>query len=69
LNGDDDTRRFRLVLIGDLNEAADIVVGAQTAYVERIKHSPLNLYYVLVATETSAQTITARATPVMAVEE
>ncbi len=68
-NPDENTRRFHHMLVGDLNEAADIVVGAQTAYKERIKHSPLTDYYFVTATETSAQTLTVRATPVIGFEE
>jgi hypothetical protein len=68
-NLDDDTRRCRFALVGRLNSGAStigsIVVGAQTSYTERIDHSPLDLYYVVVATETSAQTLTIRATPTM----
>lgn len=68
-NGDDDTRRCRFTLVGKLNAGDDIVVGAQVAYTERINHSTLDLYYMVVATETSAQTITIRVTPVMSITE
>lgn len=67
-NLDDDTRRFRHTLVGKLNEGNDITVAAQTAYMERINHSPLDLYYIVKATETAAQTITVRITPVMLCE-
>jgi len=63
-NSDNDTRRCRFTLVGSLNEGSNIVVGAQVAYMERINHSPLDLYYMLVATETSAQTVTVRITPI-----
>ena len=67
-NLDDDTRRCRHVLLGRLNSGAStigtIVVGAQASYMERVLHSPLDLYYAVVATETAAQTLTLRATPI-----
>jgi len=65
---DDNSRRFHFALIGDLNEAASVVLTAQTSYVERINHSPLNLYYVLVATVGVAQTVTVRVTPIQTAE-
>ena len=72
-NSDDDTRRCRFALVGRLNSGAatvgTIVVGAQTSYVERIDHSPLDLYYVVLATETSATTLTITVTPIMEVIE
>lgn len=72
-NADDDTRRCRLALVGRLNSGAatigTITVGAQTSYVERIEHSPLDLYYVVVATVGAVETLTIRATPIMTVDE
>lgn len=68
-NPDDNVRRFRFALVGDLNSAAAVVLGPQVSYMERINHSPLDLYYTLVATVGSVQTVTVRLTPVMAIEE
>lgn len=68
-NKDNDTRRCRHTFVGDLNEGNTITLAAQTSYMERINHSPLDLYYVLLATSgTGAQTTTVTVTPVMAVE-
>ena len=70
---DDDTRRCRHCLVGRLNSGAatigSITVGAQTSYMERINHSPLDLYYALVATVGSVQTLTIRVTPIVTIEE
>lgn len=69
LNSDDNTRRFRFSLVGELNEGSDIALTDQTSYVERVKHSPLALYYFVTATETNTETIEVRLTPVLAFEE
>jgi hypothetical protein len=68
-NPDDNTRRFHHALVGDLNEAGDIVLGVQTAYKERIKHSPLTRYYFVTATGETPETVTIRLTPVVGFEE
>lgn len=72
LNPDDNTRRCRFALVRRLNSGAatvgTITVGAQTAYTERVDHSPLNLYYAVVATAGTPQTLTIRATPLMEIE-
>lgn len=68
-NPDNNTRRFRRSLVGELNGGESIVLGAQVSHVERIRHSPLTLYYYVTATETSAQTVTIRVTPVVQCEE
>jgi len=65
LNKDDDTQRIYQAFVGDLKEGNNIVVGVQTAHVERIEHSPLDLYYILLATGAGSTTITMRLTPIM----
>lgn len=69
LNADDNSQRFRHTLVGNLNEGSDITLGVQTSYVERVKHSPLNLYYFVTATETNTETVTIRVTPAVTFEE
>lgn len=66
-NTDNNTRRCRHTLVGSLNEGNSIVLAAQTSYMERINHSPLDLYYVVLATETGAQTVTITLTPIMSI--
>jgi len=68
VNADNDTRRFRFALVGNLNDGNDITLAAQTSYHERVNHSPLDLYYVLVATETNTETVTVRITPIVGLE-
>jgi len=68
-NPDENTLRVHQYLIGDLNEAADIVVGAQVGYKERIEHSPLTCWYYVTATETSAETLTIEVTPIITYSE
>lgn len=66
---DDQTKRLHWFLYGDLNGASTITVGAQQAYIERIQHSPMTLYYEVVASSgTGAQTLTMRCVPVQSVE-
>ena len=68
-SSDDDTRRFHWFLYGDLNEGSTITVGAQQGYMERVQHSPLTLYYEVVATSgTGAQTLVMRCVPIQTVE-
>lgn len=68
-NSDDHTKRLHFCYMGDLNGGSTITVGKQTAYVERIQHSPLNLYYAVLGTSgTGAQTCTIRCVPVQTVE-
>jgi len=52
---DDITQRLHFFLYGTINAGNDVVVGAQTAYIERIQHSPLTLYYAILGTQTSAE--------------
>lgn len=69
LNTDDHTKRLHWFEYGDINAASTVTVGAQLAYVERIQHSPLTLYYEVGGTSgTGAQTLTIRAIPVQSVE-
>lgn len=69
-NADEDTRRIHHSFYGDLNAGATITLAAQTAYTERILHSPLNLYYIILGTSgTGAQTVTTVLTPIQEVEQ
>lgn len=65
-NPDDNTQRFHLYLVGDLNEGNTITVGAQLGYKERIKHSPVTRWYYVEGTSgTGAQTLNIELTPVL----
>lgn len=68
-NKDNDTRRCRHVFVGDLNEANAITVAAQTSYMERVNHSALDLYYMLLATGAGTETVTVTLTPIMSIVE
>lgn len=69
-NADNDTRRCHFMLWGDLNAAKTITVAAQTGYLERIYHDPLNLYYSILGTSgTGAQTLEITATPIVESEQ
>lgn len=65
---DDDTQRVHYHLYGDINGGADISLGAQEAYVERINHSPLTIAYEVDGTLTNSETVNVRAVPVQDVE-
>lgn len=67
-NPDDDTQRLHFFLYGSLNGGSTITLAAQTAYIERIEHSPLTLYYALNCSTSATETVTARAVPVQRVE-
>jgi hypothetical protein len=67
-NADDDSQRLHFFLYGSLNDGTTITLAAQTAYVERVKHCPLTLYYVVVASTSATETVVMRACPVQPTE-
>jgi len=68
-NPDNNTQRYHFYLYGSLNAGTTITLGAQTAYMERIAHSPLTHYYSVLGTSgTGAQTVVIRLCPVQPVE-
>lgn len=65
---DDDTKRLHFFFYGNLNDGTDIALGAQEAYTERIKHSPMTLFYEVTGTPApGSAVIRARAIPVQPV--
>jgi len=69
LNTDDQTKRLHHCYMGDLNGGNTITVGDQTGFMERVQHSPLNLFYIILATSgTGAQTLVMDCAPVQTVE-
>lgn len=67
-NADNDTQRLHFFLYGSLNGGDTITLAAQTAYIERIEHSPLTLYYAINCSTSATETVTVRAVPVQRVE-
>lgn len=68
-SADEQTKRIHHCYMGDLNGGNTITVAAQTGFMERVQHSPLNLFYIVLGTSgTGTQTLVMDCCPVQSVE-